>query len=352
MKTQSFEIVDWQDNCVVLLDQRLLPQEEKYVRLTDYRDVAQAIQNMTVRGAPAIGVTAAFAVALGALQSKAGDKKELKRELETICNILFQTRPTAVNLEWGLNRMKQAFKENEDLALNSLKQKLIETAKQIKHDDIQTNRLIGKYGQEILEDGDTVLTHCNAGALATAGYGTALGVIYAAREAGKNISVYCDETRPVLQGARLSAWELKKHGVPVTVITDSMAGWLMKAGKIQKVIVGADRIAANGDAANKIGTYSVAINAKFHNIPFYVAAPFSTIDIQTKSGKDIPIEERNHSELSEFNSKRIVPEGVAVFNPSFDVTDANLIWGILTERGVILPPYEKKLADIVVPLTH
>lgn len=334
MKPHSFEIVDWQDNAVVLLDQRLLPNEEKYLRLTTLEQVAEAIKNLTVRGAPAIGVTAAMGVALGVLKGE---------NIESVCQTLFKTRPTAVNLSWALDKMKDVAKKNDTQNPDEFKKTLIAAAIKIKNDDIQTNKEIGKHGQKVLQDGDTILTHCNAGALATAGYGTALGVIYAAIESGKKVKVICDETRPVLQGSRLSAWELKKNGVPVTVITDNMAASLMKAGDIQKVIVGADRIAANGDTANKIGTYSVAINAKYHGIPFYVAAPFSTIDVKTKSGRDIVIEERAENEVVLFNGKRTAPEGVAVRNPAFDVTPHDLITAIITEKSVFTSPFEEKL---------
>jgi methylthioribose-1-phosphate isomerase len=330
--------VEWKNNQVVLLDQRLLPVEEKYVTLNSVDEVAEAILDMTVRGAPAIGVTAAMGVALGALHLEADDFSGFVDGLQKICLKLKATRPTAVNLEWGLDQMMQVVKQHTDSPIAIIRQNLIEKAKQIKEDDIAINRKIGSFGEKILDSGDTVLTHCNAGALATAGFGTALGVIYAAQEAGKKIHVYADETRPVLQGARLSAWELQKNNVPVTVITDNMAASLMRDGKIQKVIVGADRIAANGDVANKIGTYSVAINAHYHNIPFYVAAPYSTIDMNTARGADIVIEERHSEEVSKIGNKQLTPKGVKIYNPAFDVTPNELIKGIITEKGIVKKP--------------
>jgi len=344
--TVQFDTIKWQDNAVIMLDQRKLPETEVYVTLTSYEEVAQAIKNMTIRGAPAIGVAAAMGVALGALKSQAQNFLEFDKEVKAICQTLFETRPTAVNLKWALDRMEKFIQNNSDKDVAELKNLVIEEAKKIRDEDIQTNRQIGQHGQKILNSGDNVLTHCNAGALATAGFGTALGVIYAAVEAGKAITVMSDETRPVLQGARLSAWELQKNNIPVTVITDSMAASFMGSGKIQKIIVGADRIAANGDTANKIGTYSVAINAKYHNIPFYVAAPFSTIDVKTKTGKDIPIEERDQNEVAEINEKRLVPKNVKIKNPAFDVTPAELITGIITEKGILNYPFEEKIKEL------
>lgn len=340
----NFEIVTWKDNAVVMIDQRKLPVSEEYVTLHSADQVAEAIRNMTVRGAPAIGVSAAMGIAIAALKSQASRSENLQEELCAVSKTLNETRPTAVNLAWALERMKNFISKKINLSVEELKKEIIQEAILIKEQDIQTNRKMGSYGQEVIDDGDTILTHCNAGALATAGFGTALGVIYAAKEAGKNISVIADETRPVLQGARLSAWELQKNDIPVTVITDNMAASLMAKGLIQKIVVGADRIAANGDTANKIGTYSVAINAKYHNIPFYVAAPFSTIDVQCSSGKDIPIEERNPAEVSELNGKALVPQGVSIKNPAFDVTPADLIKGIITEKGIFKGPFDFRKA--------
>ncbi len=343
MKPSEFIIVDWQDNQVVMLDQRLLPTKEIYARFSNYRDVADAIRNLTVRGAPAIGVAGAMGVALGILGSRARDLAALKKEMATICEVLVATRPTAVNLSWGVTRMRKVFEKNIEKTLDEIKQTLVTEAILIKNEDIAANKKMGEFGQTLLSDGDAVLTHCNAGALATAGYGTALGVIYAAIEAGKKIKVYADETRPVLQGARLTAWELNKCGIDVTVICDNMAASIMAKGLINKVIVGADRIAANGDTANKIGTYSVALAANYHKIPFYVAAPFSTIDPKTPTGKEIPIEEREHREVSHVGETRLTPSGVKIYNPAFDVTPAALISAIITEKGVLIAPYDAVL---------
>lgn len=343
----NLTIVDWRDNKIVLLDQTALPNEEKYVSIATPQELAHAIKTMIVRGAPAIGVAAAMGVALAVATSKAKNTAALSHEVKETCQILFQTRPTAVNLAWGLQRMQDVFEENKNLTLTELKTIMIEAAKKIKDDDIACNRQMGENGHSLLNDGDTVLTHCNAGALCSAGFGTALGVIYAACAHGKKIAVIADETRPVLQGARLTAWELKRHGVPVTVIADNMAASLMKRGRIQKVMVGADRIAANGDVANKIGTYSVAVNAHHHGIPFYVAAPLSTIDVTTKTGDDIPIEERHDEEITHWRGHRQTPEGVAVFNPAFDVTPVGLVTAIITEKGVVAVPNAEKIEKLL-----
>ncbi len=339
MKQNNLTIIEWQDNTVLMLDQRKLPNEETYVICRTYKDVANAIKNMTIRGAPAIGVAAAMGVALGVQSQKS---KVEGREFDRIYDELLSTRPTAVNLKWALDRMKKVF--NESKHHGDLKNILIAEAKKIKKEDIQTNKTMGKHGQALLNDGDTVLTHCNAGALATAGWGTAVGVVYSAVQAGKEINLIADETRPVLQGARLTAWEAQRFGVPVTVICDNMAASLMAKGLINKVLVGADRIAANGDAANKIGTYSVAIAAKHHGIPFYVVAPFSTIDSKTPTGKEIPIEERDFDEVKTINRVQIVPTGISIKNPAFDVTPNELITGIVTERGIYKNPYNFALS--------
>ena len=342
---KHFLIIEWQDDSVIMLDQRKLPNEEIYVTCNTWQDVAEAIKNMTIRGAPAIGVAAAMGVALGVQnqKSKAKSKKEslgdFKHYVYQICHELFLTRPTAVNLQWALDRMKKILTNHQDKPIDELRELLVREAVAIKNEDVETNQKMGAVGQALLSDGDTVLTHCNAGALATAGWGTAVGVVYSAIQVGKKIKLIADETRPVLQGARLTAWEAQKCGLDVTVICDNMAASLMAKGLISKVIVGADRIASNGDVANKIGTYSVAIAAKYHNIPFYVAAPFSTIDPLTPTGKEIPIEERHPDEVTTINGKRMVPEGVSVKNPAFDVTPAELITGIITERGIFCGPY-------------
>ncbi|MBI5642057.1 MAG: S-methyl-5-thioribose-1-phosphate isomerase [Deltaproteobacteria bacterium] len=338
-----FKTVEWKKTGVVMIDPRLLPEKEVYRTYRDYKAVAGAIKDMVVRGAPAIGVSAAMGVALGASKIKAKEIKGFRKEFDKIASLLASTRPTAVNLFWGIERMRKVVEDNSSLAIPELKARLIAEAKEVHREDIEINKLIGKHGGALLKSGSTVLTHCNAGALATAGYGTALGVIRGAIEAGKKISVFADETRPFLQGARLTAWELKKDNIDVTLITDNMAGYIMKKGFIHAVVVGADRIAANGDVANKIGTYSVAILAKEHNIPFYVAAPLSTIDLKIRHGDDIPIEERDSSEVTHMKGKRLAPAGIKVRNPAFDVTPNRLVSGIITEKGVVKAPYVKGL---------
>ncbi len=350
--TSPIRTVYWENDTVVFIDQRLLPGVETYVISRDYRQVAAAIKDLSIRGAPAIGVAAALGIALGAHQSQAASVTALKTDFEIICTTFSQTRPTARNLFWAIEGMKKCFCEayaasqsqtdrDWKQALNYLKQSLITEACRICAEDIAINRQIGAYGSSLITAGDNILTHCNAGALATAGYGTALGVIRAAWEAGKRIHVYVDETRPVLQGARLTAWELVREGIPATLITDNMAGFLMKQGRIQKIIVGADRIAANGDAANKIGTYSVAVLAKAHKIPFYVAAPLSTFDGAIKTGRDIPIEERDPEEVTCCQGAILAPRGIRVYNPAFDVTPQSYITAFVTEKGLIYPPFRK-----------
>jgi methylthioribose-1-phosphate isomerase len=330
--------VEWKHGAVRLLDQSRLPAHVEFLDCRDCKAVASAIRELKVRGAPAIGVTAAMGVALGAQAVTATSYDEFAEAVAGICDELAATRPTAVNLFWAIERMKRKLAELRAKPLAEIKRALIEESQKILDEDIAMNRAMGKHGAALVKDGQTILTHCNAGALATAGYGTALGVIRAAWEEGKKISVLADETRPVLQGARLTAWELMQDRIPVTLITDNMAGALMKQGKIHLCIVGADRIAANGDVANKIGTYSVAVLAKAHNIPFYVAAPHSTIDLATKSGDQIPIEQRNPKEVTALHGgPNIAPTGVEVLNPAFDVTPANLITAIITERGVFKP---------------
>ncbi len=335
----SFYTISFDDDSVSMLDQRLLPEKEVYHRYNDYRDVANAIKDMIIRGAPAIGIAAAFGIALGAKNIKSLERTAFQNEFYQILDEFAKTRPTAVNLFWAINRMRRTFDESPCLSINEIKDELIAKAKRIYEEDILICKNIGKMGKELIKDGDTILTHCNAGALATSEYGTALSVIRAAFYEGKKISVFADETRPYLQGARLTAWELSKDKIPVTVICDNMAGYVMAQKKISLIIVGADRIAANGDTANKIGTYSVAVLAKYHNIPFYVAAPISTIDLNTSDGYKIPIELRSEQEIREFNNKKLVPDEVNVYNPSFDVTPSSLITGIITEKGILYPPF-------------
>lgn len=330
--------VEWKDSVVRLLDQSRLPEVVEFLDCRDYQTVADAIRTLKVRGAPAIGVTAAMGVALGAQAITAADNAGFTQSVLRICDELASTRPTAVNLFWAIERMKRKLESLRNHPVSFIKTALMKESQAILEEDIVLCKTMGRHGAELIKDGQTILTHCNAGSLATAGYGTALGVIRAACEQGKKINVIADETRPVLQGARLTAWELMQDQIPVTLITDNMAGSLMKQGKIHLCVVGADRIAANGDVANKIGTYSVAVLAKAHNIPFYVAAPYSTIDLKTKSGADIPIEQRNPLEVTTIHgSHPVAPKDVAVYNPAFDVTPAELITGIITERGVFKP---------------
>ena len=330
--------VEWKDGAVRLLDQSRLPSHVEFLDCRDYRAVAQAIRELKVRGAPAIGVTAAMGVALGAQSVNVAEYPAFVKQVEAICDHLAASRPTAVNLFWAIARMKHRLASLGNKPLAEIKRELIRESQTILDEDIALCKAMGRHGASVIHSGQTILTHCNAGALATAGYGTALGVIRAAWEEGKQIRVIADETRPVLQGARLTAWELMQDQIPVTLITDNMAGSLMRQGKIQVCVVGADRIAANGDVANKIGTYSVAVLARAHGIPFYVAAPYSTIDLATKTGADIPIEERNPLEVTSIHgSHPVAPAGVAVCNPAFDVTPADLITGIITERGIFAP---------------
>jgi methylthioribose-1-phosphate isomerase len=337
--------LQWTPDGVRFLDQTRLPLEESYVLATTYEQVADVIVTMVVRGAPAIGVSAAYGVALGALGSKAATAQEFAPEFERICARLAATRPTAVNLFWAIDRMKRRFAEllATGASLDQVKQKLLTEAHSMYEEDIAACKAMGRFGAALLPERCGVLTHCNAGALATCGYGTALGVIRAAVEQGKHIQVYADETRPFLQGARLTAWELMADKIPTTVICDNMSASLMRAGRIRAVVVGADRIAANGDTANKIGTYSVAILAREHGIPFYVAAPWSTIDLETASGEEIPIEERAAVEVTHHGGKQLTPNGVGICNPAFDVTPAKYIAAIITERGVLRAPYGESL---------
>jgi methylthioribose-1-phosphate isomerase len=336
--------VEWRGGAVVLLDQRLLPAQEVYRVYRDHRDVARAIREMVVRGAPAIGVAAAMGIALGMAQSPEGDPA---RAFERICRRFAATRPTAVNLFWAIGRMKSAFARARGRSPEVVREILRQEAMAIYHEDIASNRALGSLGAALLKPRSTVLTHCNAGALATAGYGTALGVIRAAHEKRKLVSVFATETRPFLQGARLTAWELKRDKIPVTLITDGMAGHFLKRGAISCVIVGADRVAANGDVANKIGTYTIAALAARHKVPFYVAAPTSTIDLACPDGDAIPIEERSAREVTHLGERPVAPSGVRVANPAFDVTPHDLVTAIITERGVIRPPYKKTLARLL-----
>jgi len=330
--------VEWKDGAVRLLDQSRLPEKVEFLDCRDYQTVARAIRELRVRGAPAIGVTAAMGVALGAQSLRASGYDEFAKGVTGICEHLAATRPTAVNLFWAIERMKRTLAGLRGQPVVEIKRRLLEESQRILDEDIAMNRALGRHGAALVKDGQTILTHCNAGALATAGYGTALGVVRAAWEQGKKIHVLADETRPVLQGARLTVWELMQDQIPVTLITDSMAGALMRRGLIHLCLVGADRIAANGDVANKIGTYSVAVLAKAHGLPFYVAAPYSTIDLATPSGDQIPIEQRKPQEVTSIcGGPPVAPLGADVLNPAFDVTPAELVTAIITERGVFKP---------------
>ena len=336
--------IEWRRDRVVMIDQRKLPDEEVYVECLDYVDIAEAIEKMVIRGAPAIGVAAGFGVALGIQKVEKGES--LDQEVERICSRLEKTRPTARNLFWALERMRDAFGEHRHLSLPQLKRRLVEEALAIEREDIEANQKIGFHGKDLVKDGQSILTICNTGALATAGFGTALGVIRAAVHEGKKITVYASETRPFLQGARLTCWELVRENIPVILVTDNMAGFLMQQGKISLVITGADRIARHGDTANKIGTYSLAVLAKEHALPFYVAAPLNTIDFQLADRSEIPVEERSAQEVREIKGQCITVPGVEVYNPAFDLTPARLISAIITEEGIVRPPFEKTLKKL------
>lgn len=340
--------VEWTKEGVRMLDQRLLPSEEKYLMLRSYDEVAEAIKKMVVRGAPAIGVSAAMGIALGANQSVGTSVADLEDDLGYIFDVMGKTRPTAVNLFWAIDRMRSRFQQEKKVGdVEKVKEALVAEALAIFQEDIAANRAIGGFGAPLIPDGGTVLTHCNAGALATAGdYGTALGVIRGAIDSGKKVAVIADETRPFLQGLRLTAWELAKDNIPVTVITDNMAGHVMKNGQVDVVVVGADRIASNGDTANKIGTYMVAVLAKQHNIPFYVAAPITTLDLTLASGAEIPIEERDASEVTHIRDHQLAPDGISVQNPAFDITPNELITAIITDKGVAEAPFEASLRKL------
>src|ERR1700693_6231161 len=341
------QTLEWTDQGVRFIDQTKLPTEEVYVTCTTHEQVADVIRNMVVRGAPAIGVAAAMGIALGVKNSKAENGAELKKDFDQICETIRQTRPTAVNLFWAIRRMTEKFESLRIRPIAQIQQALVEEAQRMHAEDIAANQAMGRHGATLMPSTGGVLTHCNAGALATAGYGTALGVIRAAVEQGKKIHVYADETRPFLQGSCLTAWEMIEDGIPTTVISDNMAGAMMKQGKIGAIVVGADRIAANGDVANKIGTYTVAVLAKENNIPFYVAAPISTVDLACPNGSQIPIEQRNQREVSHIAGKQMVPDGVEIENPAFDVTPAKYVVAIITEKGIARAPYGQSLSELV-----
>jgi methylthioribose-1-phosphate isomerase len=340
----AVKTIQWKNDRVIMLDQRLLPHKEVYRVCRDYNEVAEAIRTMVIRGAPAIGVAAAMGVALGVL--KAPDKS-FDREFDRVVLTLGKTRPTAVNLFWALRRMRDVYAAQRSRGVATVQRALKDEAQKIYQEDIAANRQIGKFGAALLRNAKRIMTHCNAGALATAGYGTALGVLRALKESGCKFEVIVNETRPFLQGARLTAWELKKEKIPATLITDNMAGYMMLKGKVDAVVVGCDRVAANGDVANKIGTYMIAVLAQRHNIPFYVAGPTSSIDINCPSGNDIPIEQRDPMEVSHIFGKPLAPKGINIFNPAFDVTAHELISAIITEKGVINPPYQRNIRTYV-----
>ena len=340
-QTAVIETIEWTPDGVVMIDQTRLPHEETFVTCRTYIEVAEAIRGMVIRGAPAIGVAAAMGVAIGALHAR-----DLAGEMPLICSTLAATRPTAVNLFWAIERMRAVYEAIKHHQPSEIRALLIAEAQRIREEDIAINKAIGQHGAPLVPDGKTVLTHCNAGALATAGFGTALGVIRAAALAGKHIDVFADETRPFLQGARLTAWELQRDGIETTLITDNMSGHFLKSGRIGCVIVGADRIAANGDVANKIGTYGVAVLAKENNVPFYVAAPISTLDLTLKSGDEIPIEERAASEVTHVHGVHVAPDNIRVANPAFDVTPNRYVTAIITEVGVARAPFTESLREL------
>ena len=339
----TLKTIEWKDNSVIMIDQTKLPNSLEYVTYTDYNQVADAIRNLVVRGAPAIGVSGAFGLALATLQSNATEKDQLIQDLEVAKKILFETRPTAVNLSWGLENIMNVAKDGE--TVDQIRTSVVETAKQMAEDDIQINMSIGKNGSDLFSDNDTIMTHCNAGALATVGYGTALGVIRATKESGKNIKVIATETRPIQQGSRLTAFELKHDGIDVTLIPDTAVGYTMANGLVNGVIVGADRILRTGHVFNKIGTYQVATMAKQHNIPFYVAAPLSTFDHESRP-KDVIIEQRKASEVTGIGDKKTAPDGIDVINPAFDMTPPELISGIITENGIVKPPFQESIKEL------
>ena len=348
MNENNVETLRWVDDHLEMIDQRVLPAEFSYISYTNAKSVAEGIRSMVVRGAPAIGCAASYGVALEALALQDLNKKEFIEGLNEGCRILLESRPTAINLYWAINRMQEIIQNSEKIDSKELANILLNEAHKILADDIEINRTMGSFGADLLPDKANILTHCNAGALATAGHGTALGVIRSAVEIGKNISVIADETRPFLQGARLTAWEMVQEGIPVTLISDNMSGHMMSHGEIDAIVVGTDRVAGNGDVANKIGTYMVAVLARRHDIPFYVACPLSTIDRSILSGADIPIEERPKSEVTGYQDTQWAAKGISVRNPAFDVTPADLVTGIITEKGVILSPNKKKIDSLFI----
>ena len=339
----TLKTVEWKDKSVVMIDQTKLPNELIFVAYTDYNDVANAIKTLVIRGAPAIGVAGAFGLALAALQSKATTKEDMIKDLEQAKKILFETRPTAVNLAWGLNKMMDIAKDCQNI--NKIKESIVEAATSLAEDDVKINKAMGKNGAELFDNNDTIMTHCNAGALATVAYGTALGVVRAIKESGKNIKVIATETRPIMQGSRLTTFELKHEGIDVSLIPDTAVGYTMANGLINKIVVGADRILSTGHVFNKIGTYQIAIIAKQHNIPFYVAAPLSTFDLNSNT-EDVVIEQRKASEVTSIGNKKTAPDGINVINPAFDMTPPELISGIITEKGVIRQPYEESIKKL------
>ena len=339
----TLKTVEWKDKSVVMIDQTKLPDELIFVTYTDYNEVANAIRTLVIRGAPAIGVAGAFGLALAALQSKATTKEDIIKDLEQAKKILFETRPTAVNLAWGLNKMMNVSKNCQNT--DEIKESIVEAATTLAEDDVKINKAMGKNGAELFDNNDTIMTHCNAGALATVAYGTALGVVRAIKESGKNIKVIATETRPVMQGSRLTAFELKHEGIDVSLIPDTAVGYTMANGLINKIVVGADRILSTGHVFNKIGTYQIALIAKQHNIPFYVAAPLSTFDLNSNT-EDVVIEQRKASEVTSIGNKKTAPDGINVINPAFDMTPPELISGIITEKGVIRQPYEESIKKL------
>ena len=339
----TLKTVEWKDKSVVMIDQTKLPNELIFVTYTDYNDVANAIRTLVIRGAPAIGVAGAFGLALAALQSKASTKEDMIKDLEQARKIIFETRPTAVNLAWGLNKMMNVSKNCQNI--DEIKESIVEAATTLAEDDVKINKAMGKNGAELFDNNDTIMTHCNAGALATVAYGTALGVVRAIKESGKNIKVIATETRPIMQGSRLTTFELKHEGIDVSLIPDTAVGYTMANGLINKIVVGADRILSTGHVFNKIGTYQIAIIAKQHNIPFYVAAPLSTFDLNSNT-EDVVIEQRKASEVTSIGNKKTAPDGINVINPAFDMTPPELISGIITEKGVIRQPYEESIKKL------
>jgi methylthioribose-1-phosphate isomerase len=345
----AMKSIEWLGDKVQIIDQTRLPLEEVYIETDSYLEIADAIKKLRIRGAPAIGIAAGFGFALGARQFKGEQRAELDRQLDEVAALLLSTRPTAVNLSWALNRMRCVLNENPHRSVKEMKELLLDEAKKIQSEDIETCRRIGQHGSELVPERAGILTHCNTGALATGDYGTAQSIIVTAHERGKRVRVFADETRPLLQGARLTTWELMKRNIDVTLITDNTAAFVMKQGLVDLVVVGADRIARNGDVANKIGTYNLAVLAEKHKIPFYVAAPISSIDFQLSSGAGIPIEERDPKEVTEGFGKRIAPHGVHVYSPAFDITPHELVTSIITEHGITRPPYDKTIASLRSP---